>query len=139
MTCLRMCYSARMSDCLDQYNVTWNTPSRDSSGSMPLGNGDIGINVWVEESGDVVLLIGKGDAWDENCSLLKLGRIRLKVSPLSLTPFQQTLRTRAEAPSGLGRDCAVAGSARRLARRRGPLSRRDERSRRIGLFDRLDQ
>jgi hypothetical protein len=79
---------------LDEYDVTWATPSKDSSGSMPLGNGDIGLNVWVEEGGDVVLLIGKTDAWDENSSLLKLGRVRLKVSPLSLTPFRQTLRLR---------------------------------------------
>jgi hypothetical protein len=79
---------------LDEYNVTWETPSKDSSGSMPLGNGDIGLNLWVEESGDVVLLIGKTDAWDENSSLLKLGRVRLKVSPQALTPFRQTLRLR---------------------------------------------
>jgi hypothetical protein len=30
---------------LDDYNVIWNTPSHDSSGSMPLGNGDIALNV----------------------------------------------------------------------------------------------
>ena len=83
-----------MLDRLDEYNVTWDSPSQDSSGSMPLGNGDIGVNVWVEESGDVVLLIGKTDAWDENSSLLKLGRVRLKVLPLSLAPFRQTLHLR---------------------------------------------
>jgi len=83
-----------MPDRIDEYDVTWETPSKDSSGSMPLGNGDIGLNVWVEESGDVVLLIAKTDAWDENSSLLKLGRVRLKLSPVSLTPFRQTLRLR---------------------------------------------
>src|SRR5687767_1930632 len=36
---------------LDRYNVEWTSPSRDASGSMPLGNGDIGLNVWVEEGG----------------------------------------------------------------------------------------
>jgi hypothetical protein len=30
-------------------NVIWMTPSSDPSGSMPLGNGDIGWNVWVEK------------------------------------------------------------------------------------------
>jgi hypothetical protein len=35
---------------LDQYNVVWDSPSRDASGSMPIGNGDLGANVWVEES-----------------------------------------------------------------------------------------
>ena len=37
----------RNSDPLDRYNVVWRTPSRDSSGSMPLGSGDIGLNLWV--------------------------------------------------------------------------------------------
>ena len=77
---------------LDAYNVVWDTPSKDASGSMPMGNGDIGVNVWVEETGDVLLLIGKSDAWDENSINLKLGRVRIKISPVFLTPFRQTLR-----------------------------------------------
>ncbi len=32
----------------DAYNIVWDTPSKDALGSMPLGNGDIGLNVWVE-------------------------------------------------------------------------------------------
>ena len=61
---------------------------------MPLGNGDLGANVWVEENGDVVLLLAKTDAWDENASLLKLGRVRLKITPNPLTKgaFRQTLK-----------------------------------------------
>ena len=39
---------------LEQYNVVWETASQDSSGSMPIGNGDIGLNVWVEEDGDLL-------------------------------------------------------------------------------------
>src|SRR5438034_11423249 len=84
-----------MLDRLKQYNVVWDSPSRDASGSMPLGNGDIGINVWVDESsGDVLLLIGKTDAWDENAINLKLGRIRLKLTPNPFTTraaFRQEL------------------------------------------------
>jgi hypothetical protein len=79
---------------LSKYNVIWDSPSRDASGSMPLGNGDIGINVWVEAGGDLMLLLGKNDAWDENSSLLKLGRIRVKLSPNPFelsAPFKQTL------------------------------------------------
>ena len=34
-------------------NVIWTTPSENSFGSMPLGNGDIGMNVWVEKNGDL--------------------------------------------------------------------------------------
>jgi len=45
---------------------------------MPTGNGDIGLNVWVEESGDLLFYIGKTDLWDDNSRLLKLGRARAK-------------------------------------------------------------
>ncbi|MCC6589654.1 MAG: hypothetical protein IT168_23360 [Bryobacterales bacterium] len=62
-------------------NVVWNTPSTDSSGSMPLGNGDIGVNVWFEPSGDLLLYISKTDAWDENGRLVKLGRVRVSAWP----------------------------------------------------------
>lgn len=80
---------------LDAYNVVWNAPSKDSTGSMPLGNGDLGVNAWVEPSGDLVMLLSKTDAWSENCRLLKLGRVRIKLSPLRWAPgapFEQQLR-----------------------------------------------
>lgn len=78
----------------DAYNVVWTSPSKDSSGSMPVGNGDTGLNVWVEESGDVVFYIGKSDAWSETARLLKLGRVRLRLNPNPFSaaqPFKQTL------------------------------------------------
>jgi len=80
---------------LDRYNVVWEGPSKDSPGSMPLGNGDIGLNVWVEENGDLVFYISKTDAWSENCRLVKLGRVRVRVKPNPLTEgavLFQTLR-----------------------------------------------
>ncbi len=86
-----------MGDSLEQYDVVWDTPSRDSSGSMPIGNGDIGLNVWVEEGGDLLLYIGKTDAWSGNGRLLKLGRVRVKLWPspfASGLPFRQTLKLR---------------------------------------------
>ena len=61
--------------------LVWESPSRDSSGSMPLGNGEIGLNVWVEEDGDLLFYISKTDAWDESARLSKLGRIRVSLSP----------------------------------------------------------
>ena len=76
----------------DAYNVVWDSPSKDSSGSMPIGNGDVGLNVWVEESGDLVFYIGKTDAWSETVRLLKLGRVRVRLSPnpfVSGQPFLQ--------------------------------------------------
>ena len=66
---------------IDEYQVEWTEPSADSSGSTPLGNGSIGLNLWVEPSGDIVFYISTTDAWDENCRLLKLGRVRVKLDP----------------------------------------------------------
>lgn len=48
---------------------------------MPLGNGDVGANVWTEPSGDVVLLISKKDTSSENGHLIKIGQVRLQLSP----------------------------------------------------------
>ena len=79
---------------MDRYNVVWRTPSADSSGSMPLGNGDLGTNLWVEETGNLLFYIGKTDAWSENGRLLKLGRVRIRFSPnpfVKGAPFSQTL------------------------------------------------
>jgi alpha-L-fucosidase 2 len=81
---------------LNSYNVVWTTPSTNGSpGSMPLGNGDITANVWVENnSGDLMMYIGKSDTWSEGTRLLKVGRIRTHFSPnpfASGLPFSQTL------------------------------------------------
>ena len=79
---------------LDSCNVIWDSPSQDHNGSMPIGNGDIGMNVWVEPGGDLLLLISKTDAWSENCRLLKLGRLRIKLSPnpfVDASSFRQVL------------------------------------------------
>jgi alpha-L-fucosidase 2 len=83
---------------VDAYNVVWTSPSKDSSGSMPLGNGDTGINVWTEETGDVVFYISKSDAWAETTRLVKVGRVRLRMNPnpfASGAPFKQTSNLKA--------------------------------------------
>ncbi len=82
---------------LDRNNVVWDSPGGDSSGSMPIGNGDAGMNVWVEDNGDLLLLLGKSDAWDENHRLLKLGRVRISLAPSPFAkgqPFRQELKLR---------------------------------------------
>lgn len=58
-------------------NVVWTTPGEDSFGSMPLGNGDIGLNVWVGKNGDLLFYISKVDAFDAGHLLPKLGRVRI--------------------------------------------------------------
>ncbi len=77
------------------YNVVWETPGLLASGSMPTGNGDLSVNVWVEEGGDLLFYVGKTDSWSELERLLKVGRVRVKLSPnpfLAGLPFRQELK-----------------------------------------------
>ncbi len=47
---------------------------------MPCGGGDIGLNVWVEND-ELFFYIAKSGTFDENNALLKLGRVRIRLSP----------------------------------------------------------
>lgn len=77
---------------MSQYDVTWTSPSQSARDSMPLGNGDIALNAWVEENGDLLFYIAKIDSWDENSRLLKVGKVRVTLEPQpQLVPFEQTL------------------------------------------------
>ena len=111
---------------LDRYNVLWDSPSRDAHGSMPLGNGDVGINAWVEGNGDLVFYVSKTDAWDENARLCKIGRVRVKFDPpLAVKDgFRQELKLRdgvIEITSTLApppSDCGLTPTSRWCAWRR---------------------
>lgn len=84
-------------EALDAYNVVWETPSTNAAGSMPIGNGEVGINLWTEPGGDLVFYISRSDAWSEASRLLKLGRVRITMDPPLFTrdaPFRQELRLR---------------------------------------------
>lgn len=65
----------------DSQVIVWHELGTDENQSMPLGNGDIALNAWTEQNGDLVMLIAKGDAFSENAQLLKLGRVRVSLSP----------------------------------------------------------
>ncbi len=112
-------------DRLRACNVVWTTPSRDAFGSMPLGNGDVGLNLWIEGDGDLLFYIGKTDAWDENCRLLKLGRIRVTLDP---NPFRKGMPFRQELRLEAGEVVIHAGKLRCNAgpERRGKRPRRRE-------------
>ena len=73
-------------------NVVWNTPSRNSSESMPCGGGDIGMNVWVE-NGDILFYLSRSGTFDEHNCLLKQGRVRLRLFP---NPFSSAVDFRQE-------------------------------------------
>lgn len=66
---------------LCQYNVRWDSPSKDSNGSMPIGNGDIGLNAWVNPTGQICFYISKTDSWDENGRLVKIGKVIVATEP----------------------------------------------------------
>lgn len=74
-------------------NVAWTTPSLGPSGSMPLGNGRVGINVWVNEHREICFYVSHTDAWSETNRLLKLGTVKLRLSPVPEGAFLHALRT----------------------------------------------
>jgi hypothetical protein len=62
---------------LDECNVVWDSPSRDSYDSMPLsGSRGAGANFWFQD-GALWFYPGHSGAQDENSCLLKLGALRL--------------------------------------------------------------
>jgi hypothetical protein len=77
---------------LNTYNLTWTSQSKNSGESMPCGGGDIGLNVWVE-NGDLYFYVSKSGTFDENNTFLKLGRVKIRLSPnpFSGTDFSQQL------------------------------------------------
>jgi len=75
-------------------NVVWTSPSHDATGSLPLGNGQVGINLWVEEDGDLRFYISRTDSLSEVSRLLKVGGIRVSLDPNPFKaekPFRQEL------------------------------------------------
>ena len=79
---------------VSRYNVVWNSPSKDPSGVMPVGNGDIAAGVYAIENGDLFLLLAKNDAYTYQGDLFKTGRVRVSLTPnpfQSGKPFRQTL------------------------------------------------
>lgn len=90
---------------LEECDVVWTNVARGAVDSMPVGNGDVGLNAWVEKSGDLVFLIGKNDAWSDDLTspgygvygLIKVGRVRVSLSPNPLAgapDFRQHLALR---------------------------------------------
>ena len=66
------------------YDVVWDSQSMNSSESMPLGGGDVGLNVWVENN-EVLMYISQSGTFDENNQMLKHGRVRVRLEP---NPFE---------------------------------------------------
>ncbi len=85
-------YADKGNDVAVMNAVTWTSLGTNENDSMPLGNGDLAANVWTEQNGDLVILLAKADALNEDGDLMKLGRIRIHfaANPFSAN-FKQTL------------------------------------------------
>ncbi|MBE5765793.1 MAG: hypothetical protein E7335_01265 [Clostridiales bacterium] len=70
-----------MRDSMKIYDFRYSGFMKDGLQSIPLGNGEIGANVWIEEDGALRLLFSRSDAWSEACRLIKTGMFTLSVSP----------------------------------------------------------
>jgi len=89
--------SADRQSWLNNCDVVWDSPGADARGSMPLGNGEVTLNAWVETNGDLQFYIGRSDSYSEISRLLKVGLIRVSLSPNPFQdgqPFSQHLRLR---------------------------------------------
>lgn len=60
-------------------DVLWTTPSKNVSGSMPVGNGNVGVNVYSTRADEVQLLISHTDSVDETGALVKIGRLVVRL------------------------------------------------------------
>ena len=84
--CVIFCMASAVDVYAEDYipeDYVWTSPSRNSAESMPCGGHDVGMNVWVER-GDVLFYVARSGMFDENNTLLKAGRWRLR---LSSAPF----------------------------------------------------
>ena len=69
----------------DQYNVIYKKPGKSDRSAMPLGNGRVGISLWVEQEGDLQFYIGHTDAQSEMDRNVKLGKVILSLDPNPFT------------------------------------------------------
>jgi hypothetical protein len=94
---------------INHYNIRWTTQSENSADSMPCVGGDMGLNVWVENN-ELLFYVGREGCRDENGSLLKMGRVRIAISPSPFAEegrFSQTLKLQ----QGIVEICAEAPGA----------------------------
>ena len=119
---------------IDNYSFKYFGKMDDAMQSLPLGNGDVGANVWVCAEGDVHLLISKTDAWSELNRLLKLAHIVIKLEPspflnsadFELSIAEATLKLSAGGVSLLIYADAFAPCVRVLLESEKPISARAE-------------
>lgn len=91
LAALALWQTGRMAD----DTLVWTTPSQDAAGSVPMGNGVVAANVWVEPDGELLLLLARHDTHSEASRLLKPGLVRISFDPPPSGEFRQELDLRA--------------------------------------------
>ncbi|MBO5415577.1 MAG: hypothetical protein J6A83_02975 [Clostridia bacterium] len=74
-----------VADRIKNYSFKYFGVMDDAMKSLPLGNGDIGANVWLTPDGLIHILISKTDSWSELYRLLKVAHIVLSIDPCPFT------------------------------------------------------
>lgn len=94
MCCASSIVHAGGNDAISKHDVIWTTPAKGPADSMPLGNGELGINLWAEENGDLMFYLGRNDTLSEVSQLCKAGAVRVSMTPNPFVrgaPFRQHL------------------------------------------------
>ncbi len=68
---------------ISSYDFKYMGIMKNAMQSIPIGNGDLGANIWADSDG-LWLLLSKTDAWSELNRLLKTGLLKLSLNP---SPF----------------------------------------------------
>ena len=68
-----------MPDAIERFNPVFDTAARSPADSMPLGNGTLGLNAWIERSADIVFELAS--AGGSSGSPHRLGRVRVQTLP----------------------------------------------------------
>jgi hypothetical protein len=64
---------------LAPYNIEWTEPGKTAVESMPIGGGNLGLNVWTTQD-ELLFYIGSSDSWNGSRQV-KIGRVRIILSP----------------------------------------------------------
>lgn len=75
---------------ISKYDFKYKGVMKDAMQSIPVGNGDLGANIWADKN-KLSLLLSKTDAWSEVHRLLKTGLLSLTLSP---NPFNRKTQWR---------------------------------------------
>ena len=64
---------------LAPYNIEWTEPGKTAVDSMPIGGGNLGLNVWTTRN-ELLFYIASTDSWNGSRQV-KIGRVRVTLSP----------------------------------------------------------